>query len=49
MFGTYSFTPELHDGYPEDEVVMAQANSFQDGTFKLAWKIHQGCREASAL
>jgi branched-chain amino acid transport system substrate-binding protein len=36
MFGTYSFTPQEHNGYPTDEVVMSAANSGKDGSFKLA-------------
>ncbi len=34
--GHISFTPEQHNGYPDDEVVMIQANSFRDGAFSLA-------------
>jgi branched-chain amino acid transport system substrate-binding protein len=36
IFGTYSWTPEQHNGYPTSEVVMSQANSQKDGAFKLA-------------
>jgi branched-chain amino acid transport system substrate-binding protein len=36
VFGTYTWTPEQHNGYPTKEVVMSQANSQRDGAFKLA-------------
>jgi branched-chain amino acid transport system substrate-binding protein len=36
VFGTYTWTPEQHNGYPTREVVMSQANSQKDGAFKLA-------------
>jgi branched-chain amino acid transport system substrate-binding protein len=36
IFGTYTFTPEQHNGYPTAEVVMSQANSQQEGAFRLA-------------
>jgi len=36
MNGDITFTPEQHNGYPDDEVVMIQANSFRDGAFSLA-------------
>ena len=36
MFGTYTWTPQQHNGYPTKEVVMSQANSQKDGAFKLA-------------
>jgi branched-chain amino acid transport system substrate-binding protein len=36
MNGHISFTPAQHSGYPDDEVVMVQANSFRDGAFSLA-------------
>jgi branched-chain amino acid transport system substrate-binding protein len=36
VYGDYSFTPEQHNGYPEDGVVMSQANSYRDGTFRIA-------------
>ncbi len=35
-FGTYTFSPEQHNGYPTDEVVMSAASSAKDGTFALA-------------
>jgi branched-chain amino acid transport system substrate-binding protein len=36
IYGDISFTPERHDGYPDEEVVMVEANSLKDGAFKLA-------------
>lgn len=36
VFGDYTWTAQQHNGYPDDGVVMSQANSFRDGTFKLA-------------
>lgn len=36
MNGSISFTPDQHNGYPDDEVVMVQSNSFRDGAFSLA-------------
>ena len=36
VYGDISFTPEQHNGYPDDEVVMVEANSFKDGMFNLA-------------
>jgi branched-chain amino acid transport system substrate-binding protein len=36
VFGDISFTPERHDGYPDDGIVMIEANSFKNGAFKLA-------------
>ena len=35
-FGTYTYTPAEHNGYPTQEVVMSAANSARDGTFALA-------------
>lgn len=35
-FGTYTYSPTKHNGYPTDEVVMSAANSAKDGTFALA-------------
>ena len=35
-FGAYSFSPTEHNGYPADGVVMSDAASARDGTFKLA-------------
>ncbi len=36
VYGDISFTPNQHDGYPDDEVVMVEANSLKDGAFNLA-------------
>ena len=36
VYGNISFTEENHDGYPDDEVVMVEANSLKDGAFNLA-------------
>ncbi|MBV8095266.1 MAG: ABC transporter substrate-binding protein [Acetobacteraceae bacterium] len=36
LFGDYTFTPEQHNGYPTDEVVMSRANSQRDGAYALA-------------
>lgn len=36
VFGRYSWAPQQHNGYPDDDVVMSEANSFRDGTFRLA-------------
>ncbi|KAA2212217.1 ABC transporter substrate-binding protein [Teichococcus oryzae] len=35
-YGTYTFTPENHDGYPTEDVVMSAANTAKNGTFALA-------------
>ncbi len=36
VFGDYSFSPNQHNGYPEDGVVMSRANSQRSGAFTLA-------------
>jgi branched-chain amino acid transport system substrate-binding protein len=36
VYGDYVWTPQEHNGYPDHDVVMSQANSFRDGMFKLA-------------
>ncbi len=36
VFGDYSFSPDNHNGFPQAQVVMAQANSQHDGTLALA-------------
>ena len=36
VYGDISFTPEQHNGYPDDEIVMVEANSLKDGAFNLA-------------
>jgi branched-chain amino acid transport system substrate-binding protein len=35
-FGEYTWTPNEHNGYPTEDVVMSDASSAKDGTFKLA-------------
>lgn len=35
-FGDYSYSPTEHNGYPGGDVVMSDASSARDGTFKLA-------------
>ena len=36
VYGDISFTPEKHDGYPDRQIVMCEANSLKNGAFKLA-------------
>jgi branched-chain amino acid transport system substrate-binding protein len=36
VYGDISFTAEQHNGYPDAEVVMVEANSLKDGAFNLA-------------
>jgi len=36
VYGDISFTPDRHDGYPDEQVVMVEANSLKNGAFKLA-------------
>lgn len=36
VYGDISFTPDEHNGYPDDEVVMCEANSLKGGAFNLA-------------
>ena len=36
VYGDISFTPDRHNGYPDQQVVMVEANSLKDGAFKLA-------------
>jgi len=36
VYGDISFTPDRHDGYPDEQVVMVEANSLKDGAFNLA-------------
>ncbi len=36
VYGDISFTPERHDGYPDEEVIMVEANSLKNGAFRLA-------------
>lgn len=35
-FGSYTYTPAEHNGYPTQEVVMSEARSARNGTFALA-------------
>jgi branched-chain amino acid transport system substrate-binding protein len=34
--GDITFTPDQHNGYPDDEIVMVEANSLKNGAFNLA-------------
>ena len=36
VYGDISFTPDQHNGYPDDEIVMVEAKSLKDGAFNLA-------------
>jgi branched-chain amino acid transport system substrate-binding protein len=36
VYGDIAFTPDQHDGYPDEQVVMVEANSLKDGAFNLA-------------
>jgi branched-chain amino acid transport system substrate-binding protein len=36
VYGDITFTPDEHNGYPDDEVVMVEANSSRNGAFNLA-------------
>ncbi len=36
IFGDYTFAPDNHNGYPQQDVVMSRANSQRDGAFALA-------------
>jgi branched-chain amino acid transport system substrate-binding protein len=36
IYGSITWTPELHDGFQNDEIVMCQANSLKEGAFTLA-------------
>jgi branched-chain amino acid transport system substrate-binding protein len=36
IFGDYAFSATNHNGYPQQDVVMSQANSQRDGAFTLA-------------
>ena len=35
-FGTYTFTPTQHNGFPTEEIVMSEASTAKNGTFALA-------------
>ncbi len=36
VYGDISFTPERHDGYPDEEIIMVEADSLKNGAFKQA-------------
>jgi len=36
IYGSIAFTADKHDGYPDNQVVMVEANSLKDGAFNLA-------------
>jgi branched-chain amino acid transport system substrate-binding protein len=36
VYGDITFTPEQHNGFPDDEVVFCEVNSLRDGAFNLA-------------
>jgi len=36
VYGTVTWTPEQHNGFPDDEVVMCEVNSLRDGAFNIA-------------
>jgi branched-chain amino acid transport system substrate-binding protein len=36
VFGDISFTPDRHDGYRDEDVIMVEANSLKEGAFKIA-------------
>ena len=36
IYGDISFTPDRHNGYPDEQVVMVEANSLKEGAFRLA-------------
>jgi branched-chain amino acid transport system substrate-binding protein len=36
IYGDYSFTPDEHNGYPDRQIVMVEANSLKEGAFNLA-------------
>jgi branched-chain amino acid transport system substrate-binding protein len=36
VYGDIAFTPEQHNGYPDRQIVMVEANSLKDGAFNLA-------------
>jgi branched-chain amino acid transport system substrate-binding protein len=35
-FGTYTFSPTQHNGYPTEEIVMSEASTAKNGSFALA-------------
>jgi branched-chain amino acid transport system substrate-binding protein len=36
IYGTVTWTPEQHNGFPDEEVVMCEVNSLRDGAFNIA-------------
>jgi branched-chain amino acid transport system substrate-binding protein len=36
IYATLNYSPDQHNGVPDDEIVMCQANSLRDGAFNLA-------------
>jgi branched-chain amino acid transport system substrate-binding protein len=36
VYATITWTPDLHDGFQSNEIIMCQANSLKDGAFTLA-------------
>jgi branched-chain amino acid transport system substrate-binding protein len=36
VFGDITYTADQHNGYPDDEIAMVEANSLKDGAFNLA-------------
>ncbi|MGH7043912.1 MAG: ABC transporter substrate-binding protein [Acetobacteraceae bacterium] len=36
VYGDVTFSAENHNGYPDDEIVMCEVNSYRDGAFNLA-------------
>ena len=36
IYGSITWTPEVHDGFQNEEVIMCQANSLREGAFTLA-------------
>jgi branched-chain amino acid transport system substrate-binding protein len=36
VYGEISFTPDEHNGYPDRQIVMVEANSLKEGAFNLA-------------
>ena len=36
VYGTVGFAPDRRDGYPDNEVIMCEANSLKEGAFNLA-------------
>jgi branched-chain amino acid transport system substrate-binding protein len=36
VYGDLTYSAQSRDGYPDNEVVMCEANSFRDGAFNLA-------------